>query len=107
MTKSRSRTFPSFPFPVDGAVPVPFAGHQRSFPAFVCVTFLRTAGEEAVSLREEDSGADGEEAVEGEVAGTAVLKEYCYIFEIHDGFWDVQRGSSDVQCTLEVRYRKT
>lgn len=106
MTKSRSWTFPSYPFPVDGVAPVPFAGHQRSFPAFVCVTFLCTAGEVAVSLREEDSGADGEEAVEGEVAGAAVLKEHCYIFEDHNGFWEVQRSLSDAQCTLEVRYRK-
>lgn len=84
MTKSRSWTFPSHPFPVDRAL-VPLAGRQHLFPAFVCVTFLCAAGEEAVSRREEDSGADEEGDVGGALPCAAVLKEHCYIFEAHDG----------------------
>lgn len=84
MAKSRGWTFPLYPSPVDGVAPVPFADCQCSFLAIVCVTFLCTAGEGAVSLKEEHSGTDGEDAVEAWGVVVGVLKEQCSILEDHD-----------------------
>lgn len=75
-------------FPVDGVAPAPFLGRRRSFLASVCPTSPCAAGEEAVSRREGDSGADGEDA------GTAALKEQSCTFEDLDLF---QQSASEAQ----------
>lgn len=90
MAKSRNWTFPAYPSPAVGVAPVAFAGCQPSFLAFLCLTFLGTAGEEAASPREEDSDAGGEDAVEGEEVGAAVEGVQYYALEVHRSFLEVQ-----------------
>lgn len=99
MSKSRSWTFPAYPSPAVGAPPVPFAGCQPSFLAFLCLTFLCAAGEEAASPREEDSDADGEEAVKGEGVCAAVLEVQHSVLEVRGGFLVVPCSVLEVQCS--------
>lgn len=104
MSKSRSWTFPTNPSPAVGAAPaVPFAGCQPSFLAFLCLTFLCAAGEEAASLREEDSDGNGEDAVEGEEVCAAVLEVRCTVFEVHGSFLEVHCCVLEIRCSLEVQ----
>lgn len=81
-TKSRSWTFPSRLSPAVGVAPVAFAGCQTSSPAFLCLTFLRTAGEEDASPREEDfCAADVDDAAsEEEEVGAAVSEAQYSVF---------------------------
>lgn len=79
-TKSRSWTFPSRLSPAVGVALVAFAGCQTSSPAFLCLTFLRTAGEEDASPREEDFCADVDDASEEEVVGAAVSEAQYSVF---------------------------
>lgn len=104
MSKSRSWTFPSYPSPAVGAALVPFAGCQHWFRAFLCLTFLCTAGEEAASPREEDSDAEGEDAAEGEEVCDAVLEVQYSVLEVRGSFLlEFHRSFLEVQCgVLEV-----
>lgn len=72
MAKSRSWTFPVHPSAAAGVAPVAFADCQPLFLPFLCLTFLYMVGKEAVSPREEDSGAGGEDAEEEEVGDVAL-----------------------------------
>ncbi len=67
-----------------------FSGCQPSFLAFLGLTFLCAAGEEAASPREEDSDADEEDAVEGEEAGAAVSVVQYSALEARGSFLEVQ-----------------
>lgn len=107
MAKSRSWTFPAHPSPAVGVAPVPFAGCQPSFLAFVCLTFLCAAGEEAASPREEDSDAEGEDAAEREAVGAAVLEVQCSVLEVGGSFLEarcsvveVQGSMAEAQCSF-------
>lgn len=107
MAKSRNWTFPAYPSPAVGVAPVAFAGCHPSFLAFLCLTFLCTAGEEAASPREEDSDADGEDAVEGEEVGAAVSGVQYSVLEVHGSFLEVQYSVLGVHCSfLEVQHNE-
>lgn len=80
--KPRSWTFPSYPSPTVGVAPVPFADCQPSFAAFLCLTFLCAADEEAVSLKEEDFCADWGDALEEAVVG-AVSEVRYFALKVH------------------------
>lgn len=105
MAKSRSWTFPAHPSPAIGVAPVPFAGCQSSFLAFVRLTFLCTVGEEAASLREEGSDAEVGDAVAWEEVGAAVLEVQNSILEVGGSFLEVQCSVLEVHCSfVEVQY---
>lgn len=105
MAKSRSWTFPAHPSPAVGVAPVPFAGCQSLFLAFVRLTFLCTAGEEAASLREEDCDAEGGDAAAREEVGAAVLEVQYSILEVGESFLEVQCSVLEVHYSfVEVWY---
>lgn len=82
MAKSRSWTFPVHPSAAAGVAPVPFAGCQPLFLPFLCLTFLYMAGEEAVSPREEDSGAGGKYAAAEEEVDAVVSEVQWSVLEV-------------------------
>lgn len=94
--KSRSWTFPARLSPTVCAAPLAFAGCQHWFLAFACLTFLRTAGAEAASPREEDCGAEEEDTADVKEAGAAASgAPSCTVA--------VRRNAADARCSfLEV-----
>lgn len=90
MAKSRSWTFPVYPSAADGVARVSVAGCQPLFPASHDLIFLCMAGEEAASLREEDSDAGGEDIVLEEEVGAAVLEAQYSVSEVQHSVSKVQ-----------------
>lgn len=103
--KSKSWTSPVFPSPAVGVAPVPFAGCQPLFLAFLCLTFLYLTGGEAVSPREEDSDTEAV-SVEGEEVGAAAALEVRYsVFEVRGRFLEVLYSVLEVHWSfLELQY---
>lgn len=65
------------------------------------------AGEEAASPREEDSDAEGGDAVEWEEVGAAVSEVQCSVSEVGGSFPEVQCSVVEVHCSfLEVHCGK-
>lgn len=112
MAKSRSWTFPVHPSAAAGVAPVAFADCQTLLLPFLCLTFLYTVGKEAVSPREEDSGAGGGDAAEEEEVGDVasvvqwfVLEAQWSVLEVHCGVLDAQCDVTEVHCSfLEAQY---
>lgn len=65
------------PFARAGVAPSPFAGFQLLLLAFLYLISICVAGEEVVSPREEDCGADEEDTVEGWEFGAGVVELLC------------------------------